>query len=162
MSILMPMRLLGLLAGIVTAACGLPNRKPLNVAVRTLEDTVTFFQSPQQSSFAVTAIARNHDSRPLYIALCGMTAQRDIGGTWTTVFTPACMSNGLTPLAPGDSVVVPVSVFGYSGLNRMPRLDPRMVPGRYRVLFGVFSGDPEREPHSTIGEARASNAFGVK
>jgi hypothetical protein len=158
----MPNRLLGLFAGAVIVACGIQNSRSLNVAVRTLEDTVTFFQTPEQSHFTVTAVARNDDSRPLYIALCGMTAQRDIGGKWTTVFTPTCTSNGLTPLAPGDSVVVPVSVFGYSGLNRMPKLDPRMVPGRYRILFGVFTGDPGREPHSTLAESRASNPFEVK
>lgn len=78
------------------------------------------------------------------------------------MFTPFCTSNGLTPLAPGDSVVVSVNVFGYSGLRTMPRLDPRIVPGRYRVLFGVLSGDPEREPHATVAEARASNPFAVK
>jgi len=80
MSIVMPKRLLGLLAGILAAGCGISNGRPLNVVVRTIEDTVTFFQSPEQSSFTVTAVARNKDSRPLYVALCGMQAQRDIGG----------------------------------------------------------------------------------
>jgi len=120
-------------------------------------------RNPMATSFTVTAIARNDDSRPLLVALCGTAAQRDIDGTWTTLFTPACTSQGLTEVAPGDSVVVPVPVIGFSpALNRYPILDPRMGPGRYRVVFGVFLGDPQNPRGLSVGQAQPSVPFIVK
>ena len=80
---------------------------PLRLTVHTVEDTVMLQRNLTATSFTVTAIARNNDSRPLLVAMCGTTAQRDIDGTWTTLFTPACTSSALMPLASGDSVVVP-------------------------------------------------------
>jgi hypothetical protein len=120
-------------------------------------------RTPMATSFTVTAIARNDDSRPLLVAMCGTEAQRDIDGTWTTLFSPACPSEGLTPVAPGDSVVVPVEVAGYSpAFHTYPVLDPRMGPGRYRVVFGVFLADQQSPRRLTVGQAQASTPFIVK
>ncbi len=152
--------LFGLLAAVFAGGC---RSAPLRLTVRTLEDTVMLQRNPMVASFTVTAIARNEDSRPLLVAMCGTQAQRDIDGTWTTLFTPACASQGLNEVAPGDSVVVPVPVYGYSrALNRYPVLDPRMGPGRYRVVFGVFLGDPQSPRRLIVGQAQASTPFIVK
>jgi hypothetical protein len=130
----------------------------LHARIHAVQDTVPFYESPEQGSFAVTTVVHNEDQQTLFVALCGMGAQREIDGAWTTVFTPVCASNGLTPLAPKDSIVVPVSIIAYRN-NIFPQLDPRMKPGRYRILFGVFNGDPEGQPRATIGQAEPSNAF---
>lgn len=120
-------------------------------------------RNPMATSFTVTAIARNTDSRPLLVARCGMEAQREIDGTWITLFTPACASLALIPLAPGDSIVVPIDVIGYvPALNRYPVLNPRMGPGRYRVLLGVYLADPENSSRLIASQAQASTPFIVK
>jgi hypothetical protein len=152
--------LVGLLAAVFAGGC---RSAPLRLTVRTVEDTVMLRRYPMATTFTVTVIARNDDSRPLWVAYCPTPAQRDIDGTWTTVFTPNCISQGLTLIAPGDSVVVPVPVTGYSpALNTYPVLDPRMGPGRYRVVFGVFLGDPQNPRGLTVGQSHASTPFIVK
>jgi len=152
--------LFGLLAAVFAGGC---RSAPLRLAVRTVEDTVMLRRYPMATSFTVTAIARNDDSRPLLVVFCPIQAQRDIGGTWTTLFTPNCISQGLTPVAPGDSVVVSVPVTGYSpAFHTYPVLDPRMGPGRYRVVFGVYLGDPQNPRGLTVGQAQASTPFIVK
>jgi hypothetical protein len=149
-----------LLAAFLAGGC---RSAPLRLAVRTVEDTVMLRRTPMATSFTVTAIARNDDSRTLLVAMCGTEAQRDIDGTWTTLYMPACPSQGLTPVAPGDSVVVPVPVTGYSpASNIYPVLDPRMGPGRYRVVFGVFLGDPQNPRGLAVGQAQASTPFILK
>jgi len=155
--------LTSLLAGFLAGACGGASQSsPPHIAIRTLEDTVVLQRTPQETAFTVTAIVRNDDVRPAQVALCGMPAQRDIDGVWTTVFTPWCSSSALTSLAPGDSVIVPVDVFGFTSGNTIPALDPRMGPGRYRLLFGVALGDPEAPTGSAVVHGQASNPFMVK
>jgi hypothetical protein len=152
--------LLSLLAALSAGGC---RSAPLRLTVRTVEDTVVLRQFPMATTFTVTAVARNNDTRTLLVAMCGTGAQRDIDGTWTTLFTPFCMSQGLTPVAPGDSAIVPVQVTGYSpASNTYPVLDPRMGPGRYRLVFGVFLGDPQDPRKLTVGQAQASTPFIVK
>ena len=126
------------LAGLFSAGCGSnPFSGPLRVVVRTDEDTVSMRQLIGATGFEVTAIVRNDDSRVVQVALCNFGAQRDIDGTWTTLYWPSCFSPGFRSLAPGDSVVRPVLVVGYTDSRTIPKLDPRMVPGRYRLLFGA-------------------------
>jgi len=152
--------LLSLLAAFFAIGC---RPAPLRLTVRTVEDTVVLRRFPMATTFTVTAIARNDDSRTLLVAFCGTSAQRDIDGTWTTLFTPFCASQGLTPVVPGDSVVIPVQVTGYSPASHTyPVLDPRMGPGRYRVVFGVFLGDPQKPQGLSIGQAQPSVPFIVK
>ncbi len=138
------------------------NSSAPHLAIRTIEDTVGLQTTPVGTSFNVTAIVRNDDSRPLQVALCGTQAQRDIGGTWTTVFTPACISSGLTPLASGDSVIVPVSVFGYTAPDKAAALNPEMERGRYRLLFGVGVGDPTTINAYSVAQVQPSTDFIVR
>jgi hypothetical protein len=57
------------------------------------------------------------------------------------VFVPACALNGSWRIAPGDSLLIPVQVVGFTAQNMSPHLDARLVAGRYRLLFGVSVGD---------------------
>ena len=145
---------------IFAGACATDSKSlPLNVAVRTAEDTVILQRTQSATFFDVTAIARNDDSREIKVATCGAEVQRDIDGTWTTVFSPVCISAGITALGPGDSLLIPTHAAGYT--TAYPPLDPRMVPGRYRLLLGVFFGDSQ--PTSNwVSQARASTPFIVK
>jgi len=91
-----------------------------------------------------------------------MEAQREIDGSWTTVFTPYCASNDVKTFASGESLVVPISVFGYTVPGKEPKLDPRMVPGRYRVRFGVGVADASTLTGShLLGHVQASTPFVV-
>jgi hypothetical protein len=65
-----------------------------------------------KTSFKVTVVSRNFDSRPLQVLHCGTEAQRQIEGQWVTVFVPVCALDAPSRLAPGDSIVIPVEVFG--------------------------------------------------
>ena len=159
----MALRKVNLLAALIAIGCG-PNvgSAPLRLSIRTVEDTVLLRRDSSVTAFTVTAIVRNDDSRPVQVALCGMEAERDIGGQWTSVFRPFCASNALSPLAPRDSLIVPVNVYGYTDSNTAPKLDPRMVPGRYRVVFGVYLGNQQRPESSSSSHGQASTLFIVK
>src|ERR1700680_3107690 len=134
-------RVLLLLLILTGAACSSGSgtiSAPLRVTARTVEDTVVLKQTPTATYFDVTGIVRNDDSREIKVAAsCTPEAERDIDGTWTVVFTPACPDNVLNPLLPGDSLVIPAHVAGYT--NAFPQLDPRMTAGRYSLVFGVFA-----------------------
>lgn len=130
--------------------------------IRGLEDTVALQQTPEETAFTITVSVRNDDARVALVALCGMQAQRNIDGVWTTVFTPWCSSSAIRTLAPRDSVVVPVDVIAYTLPNRVPALDRRMIAGRYRLVFGVGVDDPTVISGSTLQGAQASAEFFVK
>jgi hypothetical protein len=156
-------RVISVLAVLLADGCGSSSQSsPPQIAVRIVEDTVLLQRTAEETAFTVTAIVRNDDARLAQVALCGMQAQRDINGAWTTVFTPWCSSSALRSLASGDSVIIPVNVFGYTLPDRIPALDPRMGPGRYRLLFGVGLGDSGGPTGSSVGQVQPSTPFIVK
>ena len=153
------LRMFSLLVVMITIGCGShTDSAPLRVSVRAVEDTVLLHRDSSVTAFRVTAVVRNDDSRSLQVAMCGVEAERDIGGQWTSVFRPFCASNALSPLAPRDSVIVPVNPYGYTDSSTAPKLDPRMVPGRYRVVFGVY----QQNASVTDVHRQASTPFTVK
>jgi hypothetical protein len=154
-------RVLLFLLMLTGAACSSSRSAPLRVTARTVEDTVVLKQTPTATYFDVTGIVRNDDSREIKVAAsCTPEAERDIDGTWTVVFTPACPVDGvLNPLLPGDSLVMRAHVAGYT--NAFPQLDPRMTAGRYRLVFGVFAIDSQN-PTASIAQRQVSTPFTVK
>ena len=152
---------LPILLAVVVGACGSGSKSlPLHVVVRTEEDTVSLQRTLAATYFDVTLIARNDDSREIRIGTCGTEVQRDIDGTWTTVFTPVCISEGYTALAPGDSLIIPTHAAGYSAAY--PPLDPRMIPGRYRLVVGFVFGDSQNPTSTWVSQTGGSNPFIVK
>jgi len=152
-----------LAAAVIISACVTPSQpSSLHLVIRAVEDTVVLQQTPEETAFTITVSVRNDDARVARVALCGMQAQRNIDGVWTTVFTPWCSSSAIRTLAPRDSVVVPVDVVGYTLPNRVPAFDPRMTAGRYRLVFGVGLDDPTVTSASTFLRAQASTEFFVK
>lgn len=154
-------RWLIVITGIV--GCSTNQELPL-LAISTKEESVALQRTPDVTSLNVTAVLRNDDARTLYVAGCFGETQKDISGVWTTVYAPICF--GRRPhltIVPGDSVVVPVSIQAFTTTPpTYPVLDPRMGPGRYRLLFGVDLEDPQQG--STDPKARravASTAFHV-
>jgi hypothetical protein len=136
-----------LLVAVVVGSCA-THTPPLAVAIHSLKDTVVFQRDPGATSFNVTAVVQNRDSRPVYVVGCGPSAQRDIGGTWTTVFIPACIQGSSWMVPSGDSVMIPVILYGFTTANMLPRLDSRAGPGRYRLLFSVAPTAPSLGPTS--------------
>jgi hypothetical protein len=152
-----------LVAALIISACTMPSQPSSpRLMIRAVEDTVVLRQSIEATAFTITMIVRNDDARVAQVALCGMEAQRNINGVWTTVFTPWCSSSATRTLAPGDSVSVRVDVIGYTLLNRLPALDPRMTAGRYRLLFGVDLDDQATERALSMTRVQASTEFVVK
>lgn len=111
--------------------------------VRVVEDSVPMQQIPPVVSFHVTVVIRNEGLQPVVFGGCGPEAQRYIGGRWETVWSPMCLMPAQTPLSPGDSLTLPITVAASSGINIQPFLDPRMIAGTYRLRFGVwYQGSP--------------------
>lgn len=139
------------------------HRAPLLVAIRVFEDTVAFRQNSEETSLHVTAIVRNRDSRPVYVVGCFPSAERDIDGTWTTVFIPTCMGQSSWLVGSGDSTMIPITLYGFKTPNMMPKLDPRASPGRYRLIFPVGPTDPFMGPiPPSLIQLTASSPFIVR
>jgi hypothetical protein len=118
------------------------HRVPLAVEVRALQDTVAFQRNLEATFFSVTAVVQNRDARAVYVSGCGPAAQREIDGTWTTVFSPVCVGSSAWIVMPGDSVNIPVTLYGFTSANMLPKLDPRADSGRYRLVFFIGPTDP--------------------
>jgi hypothetical protein len=135
----------------------------VSMSIKAVPDTVTLIRNPDQVLFRVSAIMRNADSRALVVSECGPLAQREISGDWVTIFMPICLASPEWILMPGDSAVIPAVIYGYMAPNTGPRLDPRMVAGRYRLLFGVALADKSRRITDVLPiDQRASSVFFVK
>lgn len=135
----------------------------VSLTIKAVPDTVTLNRTSGEVFFRVSAIMRNADSRALVVSDCGPLAQREIKGGWVTVFMPICMGAPPWMLMPGDSAVIPAWVYGFTTPNTGPRLDPRMVEGRYRLLFGVSLADKSRGSGESLPiDQTTSSVFVVK
>jgi hypothetical protein len=157
----------GSVAATVACVPPQPSQPPENdrfLVIRATPDTVTLTRQENGAGFYVTAIMRNEGGQPFLMqGECGRSAQRLIGETWTTVWTPICVSGGdqLTPVAARDSLVVGVSVFGFTKPEYAPTLDPRLQPGLYRLVFLVGTYSDASGIRSDFRE-RASRTFLVR
>ena len=131
--------------------------------IRIVEDTVRLARSPQGASFDVTAVIRNDAARPLYWSSCAPYAQRQISGSWQTVWVPVCLEGGpASSIAPGEAATVPVRASAFTSPTTFPRLDPRMSAGQYRLVFDVgFDINSSGAVTSLPLERRASSTFVV-
>ena len=153
---------LACLGGGVSAACA-SSADRVAVSITTVQDTVSLVRNPDAAFFRISALMRNTKGNALVISGCAPSAQREIDSQWVTVFLPFCFGSDQLILMPGDSVVIPVFIYGYTAANTGPHLDPRMIAGRYRLLFGV---SPWNQSGTVTGPARseqvASSPFFVK
>jgi hypothetical protein len=109
--------------------------------VRIEPDSVLLERTAEVTRFRVNVIVRNDRPTPLYFGGCGPAAQEEINGKWETVWSPACISNGSSTVAPGDSLMFPFTAARFAGQNIYPRLDSAATPGRYRLELGtIYSG----------------------
>jgi hypothetical protein len=58
----------------------------------------------------------------------------------------------------GDSVMIPVILYGFTTANMLPKLDPRAGPGVYRLLFSVAPTDPSLGPTSPSSVQQAASS----
>lgn len=124
--------------GAIACASGTP---PLLVAIRTSPDSVRLSINPEGASFSLSAIVRNDNVRPVYITGCNPAAERDINGVWKTVFSPACLADQHWQIPAGDTLVIPVLLYGYTADGMFPQLDVPATSGTYRLVFSVSLGD---------------------
>lgn len=105
------------------------------VVIRFVSDSVPLRRTAEMTAFTVTVIIRNGSNTPIVVGGCGPQAQKEINGGWQTVWSPACVSEQISSIAPGDSLTGSVTVAGFT-TGMEPRLDPRMTVGMYRLRFG--------------------------
>lgn len=135
---------------------------PLNI--RTAEDTVILMRNASGATFNVTAVVRNDSSRPLYWIECGTEPQRQIEGRWYTVWSSVCLTSWPpTVIPPGDSASFPLRASAFKSPTSFPRLDPRLVAGRYRLLLAVgFYKGPNMALVPLPADHRVSSTFMMK
>lgn len=148
--------------GAVALSCAPMFQSPRDAGVpvvRVTPDTVTIVRRTDGTGFYVTAIVRSENGKPFlaYLA-CGQSAQRLIDGSWTTVWTPVCVTTGdaVASVAGRDSLVVGVNVFGFTDPAFAPRLDPRLQPGLYRVAFLIGVDAGQSRTRSEVREAASA------
>ena len=135
------------------------------VAIRVEQDTVALMQTTRGAGFFVTATLRNDSDRLLiHPGSCGQVAQRRINDAWTTVWLPICLTTtgGFGTVAPHDSVRLGVNVYGFTDSTLAPKLDPRLQPGVYRLLFSIGFVDGNGVTETRPMDEGASTTFVVK
>jgi hypothetical protein len=115
---------------------------PASLGIRLDADTVRLRRFPEGVALEARALVKNEESRAAYIVGCWPGAEREINGTWIEVFSPTCINGATVALSPGDSKLIPIALYGFTAPNMLPRLDPRAVPGRYRLVFWVTTEAP--------------------
>lgn len=129
--------LCGTLGCATATATGNATQQTATIAIR--ESDVPFKRALGATSFEVTVVAKNEGPSPIYLSQCMWDAQRLIDNQWITVYRPICPATGsYFELAPGDSVVFPLSVSAY--MTGAAATDPRLTPGEYRLGFGIGVG----------------------
>jgi hypothetical protein len=143
-------------------ACGYSTRHA-GFDIRILEDTVTLRRTAEVTSFVATAVIRNNSTRVLRWLECSHEAQREIDGQWVAVWHPVCANGLIFAVAPGDSVIFPVTAYGFTHPAMSPPLDPRMGAGRYRLVFPLrLEGDTMSKRAGGQGRCCASPSFTVR
>jgi len=130
---------------VVIGCAASPSRSPVAAEARASANTtfsitvaspvVTFSRKPTFAWVDVVATIANHADRRLYGEECLVAAQREIGGTWVTVWTERCLVQHLTSIAPGDSVVRTIRIQGSFAADDPLKADPRLTAGTYRLTF---------------------------
>lgn len=136
-----------LFLSLLSLACG-SRSEPLMLDIKTVTDTVALQQNVGVTFFTTTVVVHNRDSRPIALDGCYPAAQREIAGQWVTVFSPTCVGSGFVPIPAGDSARVTVRLSGYTTPGMLPRLDPRALPGNYRLVFPATLLQPDNSPAS--------------
>jgi hypothetical protein len=129
------------------------------LVIRSAADSVRLQRTAEMTSFAVDVIIRNRGSRPMLVGGCGPEAQRKINGQWQTVWSPVCVSEQSSLIAPGDSLTGALTIAGFTKPGIEPPLDPRMTAGTYRLRFGV--SDPSSSGTNPVSGTRVAIAYPV-
>lgn len=115
------------------------------VAARIVEDTAKLSSTSNGIAFRVTAVIRNSSDRTVFKGgRCEPDAQLQVGDKWESVFSPICAGpSPVQRIEPGDSLVVPVVIYGFTSTGMEPYFDRQKAHGTFRIVF-AFSFD---EPH---------------
>ena len=127
---------------ILQSAC-LHRSRGGDVQVRVRPDTVDIRRDANAVTMKLSSVIRNSAAHELFYQPCGAYLQRLVEEAWATVWTPICVGAGTpTRIAPHDSATVDLEILAFFSRNsggavRLPVVDPRMTPGRYRVVVPV-------------------------
>ena len=114
------------------------------VTARIVEDTVRLSTTSNGIAFRATAIIKNRSDRPLFKGgRCEPDAQLQVGQSWESVVSPICVGPAAVQrIHAGDSLVVPVVVYGFTAAGMEPQFDRRKARGTYRIVFAVSFDEP--------------------
>jgi hypothetical protein len=142
------------------------SRSAESVSIRLQPDVVALRREPDAVALDLHAQIRNRSAQELYVApsLCGVELQRQLEGAWQTVWIPACAPVAYPPqrVAAGDSVSSSFTARAFTNDHTFPKYDPRMGPGRYRVVMRLgFRTNSTGSIDQLPVDARASEPFVV-
>lgn len=133
--------LLAAVAG-ASASCALSTSQaprdrnpPFTISVAT--PAVAFKRTPDGVWADVVVTIANHGESRLYMADCGISAQRLIDGKWIRVWNKNCLDFPLSSIPAGDSLVSTIRIAGSFRANDAIKADPRLTAGTYRLQFLV-------------------------
>lgn len=144
-----------------TAGChAFSAETPGPVSIRSAQDTAWLIAKRGGISFDVPILVRNRSPQVLHVGWCGIKAERLIVGKWETVFTPVCfVSNNVSAIQPGDSVLLDFFAYGLAAPNAVPPLNPRMTVGLYRAVVPIWSEDTDGNRLALPAVQRTSSTF---
>jgi hypothetical protein len=139
---------------IATGCTAGPSRVPVpteantdaSFSITVADSVVKFTRKPTFVWVDVVATITNHSDRRLYGDYCYVEAQREIEGTWVTVWNETCLVQHLTSIAPGDSVVRTIRIKGSVAADDPLKADPRLSAGTYRLTFPLSYNTASRSP----------------
>jgi hypothetical protein len=122
------------------------------VSFRVMEDSVSLHRSSESIAFEVHAVVRNDTQRTLLAGIYRISVQRQIDASWQTVWVGNCLScPDYGAIAAGGSIVIPVGVYASLRPDMLPRADPRLSGGRYRLLLELgFEKRDSRKGDSSV------------
>jgi hypothetical protein len=118
-------------------------------ATVTVPDTLVASLLPsaaQWMQLTIPVSIRNTSSVPLTFFYCASRVEVQNGGSWTSVWSPYCAlsSEQQSPIPPGETRVVSMTITASVAGNAAPEWGSPTVGGTYRLLAGLipegFSG----------------------
>lgn len=146
------------IAATLVAGCASPGTIP-SVTISPKPDTVAVTRNENGLSFQLTSVIANHGPGPVYVLPCGLELQRSIGGVWTPVWSPVCVTSEIpAEIREGTSLTLPTNGSAFTSPTTFPQLDPRFIAGSYRILWQLGYGDYPKESLSPLPIGRVSSS----
>jgi hypothetical protein len=130
---------------VLGTACAGDTMAPIEVrASVVVPDTLSARHMPaataQWIQVSMPVSIRNTSSVPLSFMYCASSIEAESGGSWTSVWSPYCLltQNSASPILPGETRVVQLSVDAAISGNGGPMWGDGTLTGRYRLSAALL------------------------